>query len=168
MSHFEKALQIVAVVVGVAVASLAPAAELIETPSVEGVTLGSAWSVVTQKLGKPKKTVMLGKDSDLGMGELRELRFEGVTVFVSRQSTDREFGVYELRLTTSKRSFSNGLRVGLRKEDVSTSIGQAEGSETEKNGDETLVYLLKDRDGRLLVRVHRGKVSCIRLIEENS
>jgi len=168
MSRLEVAVRIVAVVVGVVIASSAPAADLIETPSVEGVTLGSTLSVVTQQFGKPKKTVMLGKDSELGMGELRELRFEGVTVFVSRQSADRAFGVYELRLTTSKRSFSNGLRVGLRKEDVSTHIGQAEGHETERSGDETLVYLLKDRDGRLLVRVHRGKVSCIRLIEENS
>lgn len=168
MNRLEMAVRIVAVVVGVAIASSAPAADLIDTPSVEGVTLGSTLSVVTQKLGKPKKTVMLGKDSELGMGELRELRFKGVTILVSRQSADREFSVYELRLTGATRSFSNGLRVGLRKDDVNTQIGEAEGSETGKNGDETLVYLLKDRDGRLLVRVHRGKVSCIRLIEENS
>jgi hypothetical protein len=111
---------------------------------------------------------MLGKDSELGMGELREVRFKGVTVLVARQSADGDFSVYELQLTAAARSLSNGLRVGLRKEDVSAHIGQAEGSQTEKNGDETLVYLLKGRDGRLLVRVHRGKVSCIRLIEENS
>jgi hypothetical protein len=50
MSRLQVAVRIAAVVVGVAIGSSAPAADLIETPSVEGVTLGSTLSVVTQEV----------------------------------------------------------------------------------------------------------------------
>lgn len=144
------------------------AGELIETPAVDGVTLGSTLGTVTQRLGKPRKTVDLGAESEVGVGECRELRYAGVTVFVSRGPQEKEFNVYELRVTSPKRSLSNGLKVGLRREDVHARVGQAEGSQTEENGDETLVYLLRDRDGRLAVRLHRGRVSCLSLAAEGS
>lgn len=143
-------------------------AELIETPSVDGVTLGSTLATVTAKLGQAKKSRSLGTDSDLGMGELKELQFDGIRVFVNRPKSADDFRVYELRITGSRRRLSNGLSVKMSVEAVKASLGTPEGVEDYKQGGKTLVYLFKDRDGRLLVRVRDGHVVCLEIIEENS
>lgn len=144
------------------------AAELIETPSVDGVTLGSTITTVKARLGPARKSRSLGTDADLGMGELRELRFDGIRVFMNRPKPTEEFRVYEIRVSGKTRKLSNGLTVKMSPEAVTARLGAPEGTEDDKKGGTTLVYLFKDRDGRLLVHVRGGEVVCLEILEENS
>ena len=105
-------------------------------PAVQGVTLGTPKARVLAVLGSPAES-RAGTDTEMGMGDLLDLSYPGMTVELCRPERDatgapeKEFHVWRIVVTDKKWNVSPGLRIGMSRAQVERVLGKAESVEQE-------------------------------------
>src|SRR5262245_42929644 len=113
-------------------------------PAVQGVTLGTLKARVLALLGSPTKS-RVGKDTEMGMGDLLDFSYPGMAVEMCKPDRDatgaraREFHVWRLVVTDKKWRVSPGLRIGMTRPQVERSLGKPESVEQD-GGTEVLHF----------------------------
>jgi len=139
--------------------------QLDETPSVNGISLGSTLSDVQGRLKTPKKRTAPPRDDLLGMGDLLELEFDGLIVELCRPPGDDELHVWRIQLTGQQWNLTPGLHIGMTRDAVVKVLGEPD-SVTARSDVETLHYTFYQFDGWLWVEIAEGKLAKVALSED--
>jgi len=145
-------------------------AALNPSPSVKGVSLGSAKSKVVKVFGRPIKS-KTRVDKEMGQGALLFLTYPGLDVELSRanKKTVRRSskGLYVSRLLVTGNQWvvSPGVQVGMTRQNVFDVLG-APTSAGSAGGSEVLHYSLFDFDASFQVTLNDGVVVEIVMAED--
>jgi hypothetical protein len=129
---------------------------------VSNVGLHDTAEAVQKRLGKPIRHIALPPDTELGMGELMELHYAGLTFGLNRPKGQPRFTVHRITITSPTWLLSSRVRVGMPVSAVLARLGPGDGIASS----ETLVYLLSPMDGRLVFVISNGTVVAITIAEE--
>ena len=146
-----------------------PAWQRGDTPAIHGVTLGTTLGAVRDKLGTPQvdRIVPSTEDDTLGMGELRTVVYDGLTLGLCRPRGRPDFHVWQITMTGPRWTLSPGVKIGMKRDRVIKLLGEPGSvSKDSATGTEGVQYTFVSFDGWLWAEFAQGKLVRIGLTED--
>ena len=132
-------------------------------PFLAGLAPGAERSEVIRRLGPPLSTVSHPPDTELGMGRISELRYNGLSVWLCYPPTVRRSSVFRIEASSPRWQVSGGLRVGQSRSEVIRRLGTPTAAFTrEGTHNEVLRYSrYRSFDGWLDVTIASDRVTVL-------